>query len=135
MMTDKPPTTFSTFDGRVSATTTYLGLWASGHTEVRRSALRAVAAMHRYAAYFVFARPRAHIFQGQADWLQGRRTAALVHWKRALTAAESLGFRYDSALAHLELGHLDEARELFERCGVAAGQVEVVAARNLVDRT
>ncbi|HEY3066629.1 MAG TPA: hypothetical protein VGL09_12605, partial [Methylomirabilota bacterium] len=123
------PTEAWTRDGYAGAAEVYLALWEAGSRECARSARRACTAMRKYARVFPIGKPLAGIYQGLAEWLDGRPGRAMRAWQRGLAAAERLGMPDDQARAHYEIGrhltaqdparrqHLERARALFERIG------------------
>jgi class 3 adenylate cyclase/tetratricopeptide (TPR) repeat protein len=132
------PVAVFAFEGYASVVQVYLAEWEAicRKTESERApaaqrAQRACRALHRYARVFPIAKPRARLYQGQADWLAGRCPRAHKTWKRSIAAAEQLEMPYEQGLAHYELGrhsgaddparslHLARACEIFAELGAA----------------
>jgi hypothetical protein len=95
-------------------------------------AAEAVAALGRYAEYFVLARPRYLAFMAWLRRLEGRQRAAQRWANRAISEGVRLRMPYDEALAHAELGYslpytdprrpqaFQTALDIFSRIGAAA---------------
>jgi tetratricopeptide (TPR) repeat protein len=73
---------------------------------------------------FVPGLPEALRLQGTYEWLRGKPAAAQQCWQRGLELAEKMGQRYDTGMAHLEMGrrlgaraHLEQAEALFAQIG------------------
>ncbi len=90
-------------------------------------ARQACQALRGYARVFPIGQPRAQLWQGNFEWLSGRKRVARQCWQRSLAAAVQLGMPFDEGLAHYELGrhlplanaeraeHLRRAAEIFHR--------------------
>jgi hypothetical protein len=70
----------------------------------REQALNTVKAVKSFARVFPIGRPRAALYQGCAENLDGKHDKALRRWKEALPIARKLGMPYDEALIYLEIG-------------------------------
>lgn len=131
-------TGYPTFEGYAGAAEVYLALWEAetqqAHGALTQSDLRALATrssemLWRYAKTYPIGMPRALLFKGLADWLEGAPADAVKHWQTGLAEAERLGMPYEQGLAHYEIGrhvvgderqhHLARARELFKQLGAA----------------
>lgn len=97
---------------------------------LRRHALRACAALDRFAAVFPNGSARARILRGRADWIAGRPRRARSRWAGALRLAERQSLPLDQALAHAWLAtvegddpregrsqHAERARAILTRLG------------------
>jgi predicted ATPase len=96
------------------------------------AAAEAVAALGRYAGYFVLARPRYLAFMAWLRRLEGRTSASQRWAARAISEAARLHMPYDEALAHAELGYslpyddphrgraFQMALDIFDRIGAKA---------------
>ena len=96
---------------------------------MRRAAWQACAHLRAFARANAAARPRAHLLQGLANWLDGNQAEARRHWRKSLAAAGKLGMPYEEGRALHALGSyartddptrdltLKRASELFERLG------------------
>ena len=86
--------------------------------------------MARGAARRIYpiAKPRAWLWQGLYDWLDGKPGRARRAWQKSLAMAQKLAMPYDEALAYYEVGrhatgteqetNLTYANEIFGRLGV-----------------
>jgi hypothetical protein len=82
-----------------------------------------------FARVFPIGQPRALLYQGWYDWLEGRRALAGRKWRGSLSIAHKLGMPYDEGLAHYEIGrhatgaerqtHLARACEIFAQLDAA----------------
>jgi tetratricopeptide (TPR) repeat protein len=123
------PVLVSMFDGYANTVEACLELWASGDTEWRRPAKRSLKYLDKLARPFTVARPRALLYAGRIQLLDGRQRRARRLWKRSLDLATRLDLPYEIGRVHAELGlldrsvgnevaaarHMDEARALFVR--------------------
>jgi tetratricopeptide (TPR) repeat protein len=129
-----PPTSCWTLEGYAGAAETYLSLieTRANRSPAERRALakfarQAIGALRQFARVFPIGQPRAWLFQGFYDWLDGKPAKARQAWRKGLAAAQKLAMPYDEALAHFEIGrhasgderrdHLDRAADIFERLG------------------
>jgi hypothetical protein len=109
----------------------YLLLWAEGPPDEPLVAAANIACelVEKYARVFPIMSPRANILLGMREWLLERPTYANDYWQKGLEAAEQFGMPYEQALAHIEIGrhsadatvregHLQQARQLFEKMDV-----------------
>ena len=122
------------FEGYASIVEVFISLWEKEFADatedgkrIRRTALRACAALWKFARVFVFGRPRAWLMQGLADWLSGRPRRAWHAWRRSLREAVRLGMPCEEGLAEYEIGrhlpasdetrhaHLGRACDIFAR--------------------
>ena len=86
-----------------------------------RRARRAVRVLHRLDRAFAGAVPVALCVEGCVEWLCGRRDRAEAAWNRSLRTADAIGFGYQLAVTHQEMGrltrgvgHLQSALALFD---------------------
>jgi len=131
-------TGYPTFEGYAGAAEVYLALWEAETQQAQRaltqSDLRALATqssdmLWNYAKTYPIGRPRALLFKGLADWLEGAPAEAVKRWQTSLVEAERLGMPYEQGLAHYEIGRhvvgderhhqLAQARQLFAKLGAA----------------
>lgn len=92
---------------------------------------QACQAMRAFARIFLFARPRAWLYQGLCYWLAGQPNQAHRAWRKSLVIAERLAMPYEQGRAHYEIGrhlspddparedHLARSGEIFARLGAA----------------
>jgi len=138
LIRSSPTTGFVTFEGYVGAAEVYLSLWEAetanaeqplAQSDMRALALPAVKLLARYARTYPLGRPRAWLYQGWADWLEGAPEAAVRVWRKSLTEATRLQMPYEEGQAHYMLGrhivgeerltHLRAASRLFEQLQAA----------------
>ncbi len=104
-----------TFDGYAAMAQAYLTLWEaelnsqqtiSGPeiANLKAKAQQACRLMHKYAQMFPIGRPRAWLYQGWYDWLNGKRSQARRAWQKSLAAAGWLTMPYEEGLTHYEIG-------------------------------
>jgi tetratricopeptide (TPR) repeat protein len=137
------PTLFSTLVGYAGVAEVYLTLWEglltaqpdilaalekAERSEIARAARQACKAMHSFARVFSIGAPRAWLYQGWLERLDGRLRRAQRAWQRSLEAATALHMTYDMGRAYFEIGrilaitdskrefHLQEAIRNFENC-------------------
>jgi class 3 adenylate cyclase/tetratricopeptide (TPR) repeat protein len=113
----------------------YLSLWerekaqkTGAGAELKNLARVACKSLHRCARLFPVAQPRAWLWQGVYNWLEGRPIRARLAWQKSLSAAQRLGMPLDEALAFFEIGrhaasdeqagNLTRANDIFDRLGV-----------------
>jgi class 3 adenylate cyclase/tetratricopeptide (TPR) repeat protein len=129
------PSRVTLLEGLSATTEVYLKVWesqaaaAQATGEIKAAAREAVKVLGRYARVFPIGKPRAHLWQGTYDWLDGRPGPAGKAWQESLEEAEGLGMPFDAALANFEIGrhasggegeaHLERARQAFESLGTA----------------
>jgi class 3 adenylate cyclase len=127
-----PAATYAVFDGFAGPAEVYLSLWEAegGHpkSEFKTLARQACQAMHRYARAYPIGQPRAWLYQGWYDRLDGQPARAHQAWRKSLTYAARLAMPYEQGLAHLELGqqalpdqveHLSKAADIFAALNAA----------------
>jgi serine/threonine protein kinase len=106
---------------------------------LRLEAREMVGRLQKFASLYAMSRPRAHIYGGQLDWIDGKRTRALATWEKGLGVAEVLGLAVDLGRLHAEIArrlepgrsaagldrdaHVAKARELL-RAGGAAWELQ-----------
>jgi class 3 adenylate cyclase len=100
--------------GVSAAVETCLAIWetrgANGSGEIRTQARELCRRLEQFARVNPPVRARAMLWQGCADWLDGRRDRAHVTWRGCLEQAERFGLPYESARAHFEIGrHLERS--------------------------
>ena len=116
------PTTFYSFEGYAGAAKAYLALWEAGGDQspaereaLAKSARQACKTLREFARVFPVARPRAWLWQGLYDCLDGKLRRARKAWHKSLAEAVRLGMPYEQGLTHYEIGrHLatgDPARQ------------------------
>ena len=137
------PTVFSTLVGYSGVAELYLTLWEglvtaqpdvlaalekAEQSEIARAARQACRAMHSFARVFPIGAPRAWLYQGWLERLNGRLRRAQHAWQRSLEAATALHMTYDMGRASFEIGkilastdlkrefYLQEAVGNFENC-------------------
>ncbi len=138
-------------DGYAAMALVYLTLWETQNlepqsfnpspdslAEVKGRALQACHSLHRYAQRFPIGRPRAWLYQGWYDWLNGRAARARAAWHKALDYAGQLDMPYEEGLVHYEIGrhasgserqsHLSRASEILAQLGAAYDLARVQAA-------
>jgi predicted ATPase/DNA-binding SARP family transcriptional activator len=71
---------------------------------LKSEARQACRAMHAFAQIFLFAQPRAWLYQGLYDWLAGKPVEAHRAWRKSYAAAERLSMPYEQGQAHYEIG-------------------------------
>ena len=117
------------FDGYANTVESCLDLWASGDAEWSRPARRSLKHLKKLARPFPVARPRALLYAGRIQLLDGHPRRARRLWQRSLDLATRLGLPYEIGRGHVELGlldraggdegaagrHLDDARAVFVR--------------------
>lgn len=122
-------------EGYAGIAEVYLTLWERGdapsattnQTTLRQMARQACQWLHAYARVFPIGRPRAWLWQGVYEWLDGRPSRAFKAWRRGVIMAARLHMPYEQALVYYELGrhstgtyrqhHLQKAAELFTQLG------------------
>jgi len=125
---------FSSLDAYSSVANVYLELWQKSQAQQEKSEMKALArqacrALHQFVRIYPIAKPRAWLWQGLYDWLDGKPNRARRAWQKSLLAAQKLAMPYDEALAYYEIGQhavgeeretrLARAMEIFKRLGVA----------------
>jgi class 3 adenylate cyclase len=135
LVAQSSPTAIATLEGYAGLVEVRLCQWQAALASpaaqqqalaTARAAARACAALHAYARRFPIAAPRAWLWQGLCDHLQGHPRNARRAWHRALRLARTLHMPFEQALAHDHLGrydptarpahaalHLHRARDLF----------------------
>jgi tetratricopeptide (TPR) repeat protein len=129
-----PMVNFGTWYGFGAAAEAASGVYAAlgeGENGTNRShAIRAAAALARFARSYPVAEPRARLISGQIDALAGNHPSAVKHWERGLRAAEANGMRHDLARLHHALArapgvseeasrhHAEQAAAFTALCGV-----------------
>lgn len=128
------PTAIS-FESYAQVAEVYLAVWENEKSQashldpqLKLKAKQACHALHRFARIYPIAKPRASLWQGLYDWLDGKPGRARRAWQKSLVAAQKLAMPYEEVLAYYEIGrhatgteretNLARAREGFERLGV-----------------
>ena len=139
------PTLFSVFEGYAAPPAIFLSLWQYGEylltlpsgskpiaftlEHCKEGARRALKSLHQYARIFPIGRPRAALWQGFYEWLEGNQGKAYHTWQKGLENALALGLPWEEARIHYEIGrrkavghpartaHLQQAFEIFTRLG------------------
>jgi tetratricopeptide (TPR) repeat protein len=137
LIRQSPATSFPTFDGFAGAAEVYLSLWeAEGKSQIpnskiqmQTSAQQACKALQKFARAYPVGQPRARLYQGWYEWLEGKPIQAFGTWQTSLGVAGQLAMPYEQGLAHYEIGrhasgeerqkHLSRALEIFEQLGAA----------------
>ncbi|MBM2848389.1 MAG: putative adenylate/guanylate cyclase [Anaerolineales bacterium] len=137
LIRQSPATSFPTFDGFAGAAEVYLSLWeAEGKSQIpnskiqmQTSAQQACKALQNFARAYPVGQPRARLYQGWYEWLEGKPIQAFGTWQTSLGVAGQLAMPYEQGLAHYEIGrhasgeerqkHLSRALEIFEQLGAA----------------
>jgi len=96
---------------------------------MQRAARQACKALHNFARAYPVGQPRARLYQGWCEWLEGKPIQAFGTWQTGLGVAGQLAMPYEQGLAHYEIGrhasgeerqkHLSRALEIFEQLGAA----------------
>jgi tetratricopeptide (TPR) repeat protein len=101
-----------------------------------KKAKHACALAIKHGKKFRVGLPKARRLKGRYEWLRGRHKAAQKWWLQSLDVAEELGSKYDSAMAHLEIGkyqqeraHLEQAEVIFDDIGA---KLDLARARDLL---
>jgi tetratricopeptide (TPR) repeat protein len=125
-----PPTSFFLFEGVANFAEVILTIMETmpdDSQKLKRYAHVIVKTMNRFAGAFVICRPRATLWHGTFDWLDGKTTRAHKGWHKSLVAARQLGMPFEEGLAHFEIGrhladtdpkrlvHLTAAVDIFRR--------------------
>jgi hypothetical protein len=141
------------FEGYAAPPAVYLILWEYGEhlfklppgskpltftlDDCKAGAKRALKSLHQYARIFPIGKPRALLWQGFYDWLNGKTEKALKTWHKGLAVASSLGLPWEEGRVHYEIGrrtvanissrqeHLTQALEIFKRLGSEHDQARV----------
>jgi tetratricopeptide (TPR) repeat protein len=128
----------------------YLRLWENEPDRIAQQKLR-ISARHtchileEFTNVFPSGKPRAFLYRGLLDWLEGNRRKAYRAWHKSLSIGERLDSLFDQGLAHYEIGrhlppgefsssgkagiqHLEQAREIFLKIGATyyLDQVDLV---------
>jgi class 3 adenylate cyclase/tetratricopeptide (TPR) repeat protein len=89
-----------------------------------RRARKAVSVLHRLDPSFAGAVPVALCIEGCVEWMCGRPGRAEAAWNRSLQTADAIGFGYQLAVTHQQMGrltrgvsHLKSALALFDESG------------------
>jgi adenylate cyclase len=123
------------FESYAQVAEVYLALWEKEASQASHAkpqmqllAKQACRALHRFARTYPIAKPRAWLWQGLYDWLDGKPGRARRAWQKSLAAAQKLAMPYDEALAHYEIGwhatadeqksNLARANEIFDQLGI-----------------
>lgn len=126
---------YTTLEGQARAAEALLTLWdtlppTEDSAALAAASFRAVKTLQSHANRFPFGLPRALVWQGLYEWLNGNYERAIRTWRKALEAARRLNLRYDEALAHSQLArhlppqdpnqqeHRQQAKEIFSDLGV-----------------
>ncbi len=148
LMRNYPPNTCTQLEGYAGMVETYLSLWETGSLKgeagkIRQRSKWSLGELRKLARVFPVGRPRAALWQGAYEWLEGNRTRAGGSWQRALAIARDLGMPYEEANCYLQIGrhaepgdpsrrdHLRRAEALFAELGAGYG---LAAARGAQDR-
>ncbi|PYR47649.1 MAG: hypothetical protein DMF89_18035 [Acidobacteria bacterium] len=86
-----------------------LAIWetrgiANAGTEIRSQVHELCRRLEQFARVNSTVRARATLWQGCAEWLDGRRDRAHTMWRGCLDHAARFGLPYESARAHYEIG-------------------------------
>lgn len=147
------PTLFSVFEGYAAPPAVFLSLWQFGEylntlppgskalafsvEDCKNEAARALKYLHQYARIFPIGRPRAALWQGFYDWLNGKPEKAFRSWEKGLEIARALGLPWDEARICYEIGrrkpagdklrqtHLQSAEKIFIRLGAEYDRARV----------
>lgn len=107
------------FTGFAATAEVYLALWEEGglpgKLDLPQLARQACSKLRGITGIYPAGRPRADIYQGCCDWLDGNPPRAMKTWQRGLAAAENLGLPLDQALAHDKIGRHLGAGETTDR--------------------
>jgi class 3 adenylate cyclase/tetratricopeptide (TPR) repeat protein len=131
--------------GLSAAAESFLTVWEADvkvmpESPVVRRALRTCRAIERYARVHSPARARALLWQGWAQALRGRSSAARAAWDRCLLESDRFSLPYENARAHYEIGrhlalqdpqrlvHLTLALEAFKGLKAEAEAARVAGA-------
>ncbi|NUM47196.1 MAG: AAA family ATPase, partial [Anaerolineales bacterium] len=124
---------YSALEGYSGTVETYLTLWENNPTAqstLAPPALQALKSLQGHASRFPFGTPRALIWQGMYEWLNGRQDKAFRSWKNAVDAAQKIHLPYEEGLAHFQISrhlaksdpayrdHLSKARAIFHKLEV-----------------
>ena len=71
---------------------------------LRNSARLASRNLNRFARIFPSGQPRAHLYQGSWDWIEGDHKKALRAWQNGLLLGEKYNSKFDQGLTHYEIG-------------------------------
>jgi class 3 adenylate cyclase/tetratricopeptide (TPR) repeat protein len=126
LYSERPGVVF-VLDGFTGAAEAQLGSWSRGRARnaaAKAAADRAVKKLIGYSKVFPIGRPAALRYQGRLKVEGGNDNGARADWKEALQTAQTLEMPFEEALTRLNLGRLDndrdlleQARDLFERMG------------------
>jgi len=147
LIAQSPPIIYSLLEGYSGVAQTCLALWETSASAplaerklLARLAQRACRDFQGYARVFPIGRPRAALWQGLYDWLEGRPARARSSWQNSLVAARKLGMPLESGLAHYEIGrhlaasdsarleHLRRACDIFGQLGASYHLAQAQAA-------
>jgi hypothetical protein len=97
-----------------------------------RKAVKAAKAYYRPGV------PEALRHRGTYEWLATKPPAAERYWMRSLSLADEMGMRYESGMAHLEMGrclrdleHLSQAEAIFT---VIGAEWDLTQTRRFLER-
>jgi predicted ATPase len=112
--------------GYTSCAELYLRIWeiqssASSFQQLQDAANQACRRLYEFAGIFPCAKPRAYLFHGLNQWLQGDHRKAYQYWQRSLQVAESFNSEMEKGLIHFEIGRHLSPGEL-SRDGWTAAQ-------------
>jgi class 3 adenylate cyclase/tetratricopeptide (TPR) repeat protein len=132
---------YSALEGYAGTVETYLTLWENnppGHPTLAPPALQALKSLQGHASRFPFGKPRALIWQGMYEWLQGHQDKAFRSWRSAIEAAQKMSLPFEEGLAHYQISrhlakndplyreHLSHARAIFHRLEVRFPDVSAI---------
>jgi class 3 adenylate cyclase/tetratricopeptide (TPR) repeat protein len=150
---ESSPTFLFHFEGYAGVPPVYLALWelaAEGKTAVadrermKKRARQACKGLHSFGHIFPMGRPRAWLWQGVYDWLDGKPGKAGKAWQKSLGYAERFDMPYEKGLALYEMGrhlpagdparqnNLNRAVEIFSQVGAA---YNLTSAQEELDRS
>jgi hypothetical protein len=97
------------FYGYTSQAVIYLSLWEeqpSGVSlqQMKESARQACWLLDEFAGIIPFSKPRALLYRGLYDWLEGNTETAHRNWHRGLESGEKFDSPFDQGLVHYEIG-------------------------------
>jgi hypothetical protein len=132
------PTRISLLESLSGVAEVYLSLWEeqanSAPTTLKTSAKAACKVMGQYARVFRIGEPRAYLWQGLYQWLEGRHDRARTTWAKSLVAAERLSMTHEQALTTLEIGRHAEGKEREVNLGQALEIFEMSGATYFVSK-
>ena len=151
------PTLFSVFEGYAAPPAVYLVLWEYGPhlhklpyggkpitftmQDCKDGAHRALKSLRQFARIFPIGQPRAALWTGLYEWLNGNSEKASKIWHKGLEMADSLGLPWEAGRIHYEMGrrkpagsaarvdHLRQASLIFTRLGAEHDQARVERER------